>query len=623
MPKSIINEKTYSTLALINFIFAFFVDSMFVYKNFKYSSIETLVYLIVFNVAFVVFAVLAVLKSKKNRAAKLKKDVKTIISEYYPITILAVILAILAIMNFDTTAVYDAHLYYGSFVKSIELFEITAKTAIGAFAQWGHNFVGTALFVAPFECLALGDMVGSYTANTLLFCITLFVFYSYLRDVFKNSNKWTITLAVAIFAFMPYSFNLITYFCPDFYLQLYIIWLLYAYKKDNQIMVSFIGFLLCLTKDSGAFIYGFLILFLFIIDANTKCGIKKLPWLRFNKLPYARFIIWIIPAVFYALNFLLKDKFQMQVFEGISDLPFGINLYDFKIQFLITFVYGFRWIIVALFVLAVIVKLFYKNSTEFNKITKLDIDYRNAFIALALAILALHTMFSMFMQSHCPRYTTPMNVLYTIAFVYSINIIFSNKKVKQTVVSLLVAALLFVQAYVTIDPAIKTLCSNVETGENKVYNLGKTRNAKDGFFDDCIGDFFVYNNEYTVSTDLTKQALTSLGLKNDTLISIYDTNIYEYHISGLQYKLYWDTVKQRQTYTANKNTIYVSNESFYPEERPIDELEDYLVFIIPERKTDSFENYKKELLDAGYTEITYYSISNFYGQANVAIYQKF
>ena len=73
-------------------------------------------------------------------------------------------------------------------------------------------------------------------------------------------NKFFIAFIVGAFAFMPYSFNLVTYFSPDFYLELYLVWLMYAYKKDNQLMVSFIGFLLCFTKDTGAFVYGFFML---------------------------------------------------------------------------------------------------------------------------------------------------------------------------------------------------------------------------------------------------------------------------------------------------------------------------------------------------------------------------
>lgn len=623
MPKSIINEKTCSTLALINFIFAFFVDSMFIYKDFKYTSIETLVYLVVFNIAFVVFTVLAVKKSKKNSAETPKKSVKGMVIEYYPITIFVVAVAVLAVIFFNTTAVYDAHLYYGSFLKGIELFDITIKTAIGAFVQWGHNFVGTALFVAPFECLAFGDMVGSYTANTILFCITLFVLYGFLRDMFKNSNKWIITFAVAIFAFMPYSFNLITYFCPDFYLELYIIWLLYAYKKDNQIMVSFIGFLICFTKDSGAFIYGFLMLFLFLIDANTKCGFKKLPWLRFNKLPYARFALWLMPAIFYGINFFVKDKYQLQVFDGAGELLFGLKPYDVVLQTMISFVYGLRWAFVILFAVAIIVKLANKNSVKFNNATKLDIDYRNEFAALFLAVLALNTMYSLFTLSHCPRYTTPMNVLYVIVFVYSVNIIFANQKVKQMIASFLASILMLVQVFITVDPAVKSLCPSVDQGQNKLYNIGGIRGEKSGFFTDLLGDYFVYNNEYTVATNLVSQAIKSLGLKQDTLILTYDVYNYEYHINGLQYPIYWDTKRLKQTYQPNENTIYVSSETFYPDAKPVEELSDYLVFMIPDRKTESFKEFKNKLLDEGYSEITYYTVKNFYGKADIAIYQKF
>lgn len=613
MNKRIINDKTYATLALINFIFAVFVDSIFIFKDFSISGIESIVYLITFNVAFLVFLILAVMKSK----GKVKRiPLKNVFAEYCPVIIVSIFAVVLAAVSYDTTAVYDAHLYYGSFLNGIELFDMTAKNAIGAFNQWGHNFTGTALFLVPFECLAFGKMICTYIASTLLLVITLFVLYRLLRDSFGSANKWFVAFVVAGFAFMPYSLNLVTYFCPDFYLELYLVWLLYAYKKDNQIMVSFIGFLLCLTKDPGAYIYGFFLLFAFLYQIYFNYGVKNFTWLKPKNIPFLRFVLWIIPAVLYAANYFLKNVIQLQEFPAGGQLTFGITAYDIGIQSLISFVYGFRWLIIVIFVCAIIAAAVNKNTGERSGI-KLEKDDKVEFYALALTLLTLNAIFSIFTLSHCPRYTSPFNVLYAIMLMYSLSVLFEKSQAKKTISAFLICVVFGVQTFITIDPAIKNTCSYISTGESKIYNIGNTRNSEPGFFSDLIGDYFVYNNEYRAAEEISDQALRVLDPKDDVTVLIYETYFYEYHIGGLQYRIYWDKQDKKQIYRPNKNTVFVNSVTVNDYEIT-NQLGEYVYLLVPERK-DANKALNK-FAQAGYEISSQTKLSNFNGQADLFVF---
>ena len=99
------------------------------------------------------------------------------------------IIIVLAGINYRNVAVYDAHLYYGAYVKAFELFEQNIRTAIGSFILWGHVFVGTALFLAPIETLMMGEMYGVYIGNTILFCVTLVILYKLLEEYFAKPNN--------------------------------------------------------------------------------------------------------------------------------------------------------------------------------------------------------------------------------------------------------------------------------------------------------------------------------------------------------------------------------------------------------------------------------------------------
>lgn len=615
MPKKIINDKSFSSLAFINFIFAVFFDSVFIYNGFKIKHLESVVYLVCFNLMFVVFTILAIKKRKKAERPRL--DFKAFVGEYYPITLVVIFSAVLAILNFDTVAVYDAHLYYGSFITGIDLFEMTARTAIGALNLWNHSFIGTSLFLVPFECMNIGNMTGTYTATLLLFSATLFVLYAYLRDMFKGSSKWFITFCVAVFAFMPYSHCLITYFCPDFYLELYLIWLLYAYKKDNQLMVAFSGFLLCFTKEAGAMIYGAVVLFLFISEVLSRYGFKDFSWLKPKNLPFGRFILWLTPAIMCIGTFKLQNILQLQVFEASGTLSFGFTKYNIIIQSLITFVYGFRWIVLVLFAAAILVKLVHRESDGKSTLFKFTKEYKLAVISLALGILALNAIFSVLSLSHCPRYTTPMNVLYVILFAYSIAVIFSNSEAKKTVAAFVMTVLLGIQMYVTIDPIVKSVSSGIVVGEDKIYNVASVKNRDAGFFEDCIGDYFVYNNEYTAQPQLADTVLRSLQPQNDVTILVYDTYYYEYHIGGLQYRIFWDKEKLKQTYRTNDNTIFVGSATLNPEDIS-SELGEYVYVMIPAR--NNYDKAISQFAECGY-EIDYATgVDSFYGYSNIVIF---
>ena len=117
------------------------------------------------------------------------------------------------------------------------------------------------------------------------------ILYKLLEEYFAKPNKFFITFIVGAFAFMPYSFNLVTYFSPDFYLELYLIWLMYAYKKDNQLMVSFIGFLLCFTKDTGAFVYGFFMLTTYAFECFSRHKHTGFKWWKIKNMPLDKFIL--------------------------------------------------------------------------------------------------------------------------------------------------------------------------------------------------------------------------------------------------------------------------------------------------------------------------------------------
>lgn len=610
---SLFNYRNCATLTFINFWFAIFVDSIFAYKNFKITHPETIVYLIVTNVSFVVFLIAAIKKSKATNKTKKPLSIKNIFNRYYPLIILLGIIIVLAVINYRNVAVYDAHLYYGAYVKAFELFEQNIRTAIGSFILWGHVFVGTALFLAPIETLMMGEMYGAYIGNTILFCVTLVIFYKLLEEYFAKPNKFFITFIVGVFAFMPYSFSLVTYFNPDFYLELYLIWLMYAYKKDNQLMVSFIGFLLCFTKDSGAFVYGFFMLTTYAFECFSSHKHTGFKWWKFKNIPFGKFVLWLIPAGLYGVCFFEKPKYQLQVFSGGGMLTFGINPYDIKLQVMQSFVFGFRWLIIAIAVVALIVYIIKKSTKKYERVT--NIEYAPLLYSNIATSLLLTLMLSLFTLSHCPRYTNPLNVAYAMILGISLSVIFYNLDVLKNIVALFMSIIMLGQVYYTIDPSIRKNCTYINTGCHKIFNIGNLNGNAEQFSYDLLGDYYVYNNEYSLYSDLMRKVLKHINPKKNIKISVFDLYYYEMHIAGVQYPINWDTKHKRQTYAENENTINVSAYSV-DLQAGVDSTPKKVYLVVPARRdaTEALKTYSS----IGYELVDTYVASNQYG--NVILY---
>lgn len=589
-------QKTFTynvckTLAFINFMFALFLNTMVLYTYYHHNKVEHIegwVYIIVSNVAFAVFTILSIIKFKQEKIFNTGQSIPAALKKYYPLITVLLIITVMAVMKFDTLPIYDANLYYGSFIQLYHLYDFTVASTIGAINVWNNVFIGTALFISPFECFAVGEMIGSYIANTVLFIATLVVLYKFLEVSLVKSNKWMLTFLVIVFAFMPYSFNLITYFCPDYYLELFFIWLLYAYKKDNQLMVSFLGFCLCFTKTSGALMYALFVLSMYIFSGILNNKEDRWAWIKPKNWPIGRFALWVVPAIIYFVVFMTKEKFQLQVFENQGTASYGIDKNDIIIQSLQNYVYGYRWAILAFGIVAIAIWFgrSYINRKH-GKPIRLVVhkEYVPQLISIAIATVAFSTFLCFFRMSHCPRYTTVNNVTFILLLAVSIAIV-SEKEIIKNIFSFLFAVLMASQVYMTTDPAILKLCEPLDLGNHKMYNLVLNKLIDDDaelpWLPDTLGDVYVYNEEYSVYDDLFNDTLKYYNPQENIYCLVYKVDKYEIHPGGMHYWLYWNTAEQKQTYKKSKNNIKIRGGTITP--RYLKKVQyDEFILLVPAR----------------------------------------
>ena len=184
-------------------------------------------------------------------------------------------------------------------------------------------------------------------------------------------------------------------------------------------------------------------------------------------------------------------------------LTFGINPYDIKLQVMQSFVFGFRWLIIAIAVVALIVYIIKKSTKKYERVT--NIEYAPLLYSNIVTSLLLTSMLSVFTLSHCPRYTNPLNVAYAMILGVSLSVIFYNLDVLKNIVALFMSIIMLGQVYYTIDPAIRKNCTYINTGCHKVFNIGNLNGNVHKFSYDLLCDYYVYNNEYSLYSDLMRK----------------------------------------------------------------------------------------------------------------------
>lgn len=495
--------------------------------------------------------------------------------EWVPILLLIGITIVLELLQFSIVPKYDASLYYGSFVNGAKLFRLDLLTYIGAFVCWKW-IQGLALLIASWEFLMPGQMVGVYLGNIVITVITLCCLFWLLRQTFKELSAVNAALGCAFFIFSPYALGLFTYLCMDWHLAFFAIWLIYSVKKKNHVLVAFCGYLLSFTKITGLVFYAFFLLAVAVLeiidDRNNPFFQRIRNWWNIKKV-----FLWTFPAVMFLISFFFGDYFTIQNFYGtyVTDemvrLKTGPSLFNTILQ---TFVFGFRWIILAGFLLFLI-SLLWKRKKPENIFTA---EGRNLWIALAIASIGIFALLCVNNgDAECPRYTAIFNAFYAFAVPF-LSIYFFKKERLKRLYLIVMTALVIIQTYYTIDPAIMLTTKSFYTGKINMYKLAVPWDQRPGMNlgigygpnIEVMSDLYTYNMEYAFYDDLLTQGLQAIAPTGEDPFYVLDIIDYELHISGSysrNYKIYWNQRLQKRTYDKwDKDSIYLDVDSITTQE---------------------------------------------------------
>ena len=574
-------HKDAIAIAIVSGVVAFFFDTALIAKGKAVINAGNILFAVVLH-ALLIIALKISIKKRKNW--------KRLGKEHIPLLCAIAVVVILEAIQFRAVPHFDAHLYYGSFVKGAQLFRADLFTYIGDFVCWKWA-QGLALLIAPFEFLLPGKMIGVYMSNIIITVVTMCCSFWLLRQLSPGISPILAALSGAILMLCPYELGLFTYLCMDNYTALFLVWLICSYKAKQPILVSFCGYLLAFNKITGLVFYVFFLLAVGVYEVLSTQGKnffrKVLTWWDWKKV-----CLWVFPAVVYLCTTLVADDLTVLCFYGsYTEASIGIkSLRGLANTGMQAFVYGFRWIFTLLTIFSAVLLLMRRRKLS-DVLNTDGCAILAATIVGCAAILAVLCIYRG--DAECPRYTAPLNVYYAIFLPIVLQLIFSGRK--ALIAECILAGLLMIQLFCTIDPVILLTCDSIDTGKKQIYKLavkGDERVAMNLGIDygrhiEVLGDLYVYNLEHTFYDDLLDQTLTDIEPTEDTQFALLDVIDYELHMYGNHYRIYWDAEKHHRTYDGNSSSsIFLKNERNVTTDMLIDnqvELDPHFYLLVPAR----------------------------------------
>lgn len=593
-------------------IVAMFIDMAVVGKGMSNITIGNVIFIVLVNLIFTAAMLLYISYEK----SKILKKVKTV-----PIALVVcmVIVVVLEMMQWRLVPKYDGSLYYGSFVEGTQKFNFDLLSYIGAFTCWKW-IQGLALFIAPFEFLFPGEIIGVYIGNVVISIATMYMLYMVLHSLIANINSIVCALSTLFLFLCPYELGLFSYLNMDSHLALFVVWLIYYKLQDDDVMISFCGFLLAFTKITGMCFYGVYLLTNALHEIYTQDSESILG--KFNKWwSTKKVIMWLLPVAMFMFFFWYGGRFTMLNFFGTyqsdSMLKFSLDVSAADV-FVQSFVYGFRWLLLAVLMIVLV----YRKGKIDSVTRRTKVQY----VAVASACIAVVMLLIVYnSDANCPRYTAILNIMYVMSFSLIINELYWRRvQISAAIVGI---GIMFIQLFITIDPAIIYTTDAIELGHTKIYRLAVKADQRSGMtigrdyathdYTQC--DIFCYNLQFAYADPLIESLLEDIKVSEKDKIFVLDEYEYEYHISGSwhrNYKIYWDNQKKRRTYE-KANNIYVdvnnlsTDEILYWNETKNNELPRMFYMIVPARVDE--KEAVSLLNNMGYIARTKHRYENFYG----------
>ncbi|MCQ2521382.1 MAG: DUF2079 domain-containing protein [Lachnospiraceae bacterium] len=423
--------------------------------------------------------------------------------------------------------------------------------------------------VVPDTLLAMH--IGQY----FVFAIGIIYFYRLLKIMFPQKNKSGIALVTLLYAVNPFVLGASSNVNWDYYSMQLFLPVLYYWIQKNRYMHSLWCILFLFTKEVNVIIYFGLVLGSFVLEIKQnsfRCALRESRYfdalrlmisaafigiiglLHEEKVMGGVLILWIaLIAIVFVLErcrarlirfFSKKQNCILIVFACtvvvIAGIGFAVSRFNnglvgwngaFILQKMkVLFVLNFNWLL-SLFAIGGIVVALKNRHLKKTVISMLCAD----------AIFVVFSCF--FLTYNHPRYIDIHQPI--LCLLVAIALVAYAKKLIGPLVGTVLAALLGVQNYKTVDPLTRGVFYQIEYGDSVIITTSDV---------EPISDSVVYNYEWTWFDKTINLALSEVVMNNRLLFFPKHSFYFEGNnmVSGEQY---WDQNRNLRLLYENKSTV--------------------------------------------------------------------
>lgn len=365
--------------------------------------------------------------------------------------------------------------------------------------------------------------------------------YGIMGRMCKKAHPAVVWLAAFIVSVQPMFLGLSTMCNLEYAITVYFIFVFYCYINKSYILMVFWLLMLGTTKETGtAMALGFVVsiaLAEFIAYIRKK-GIKNIG----VKVPVilGAVILALVAVVFSMLDVevwqghTLRDVIS---FGGSGNMTFAFNIHHFFMKLAQLYVLNFSWIWVIVLIVGVIVYIVNEKARKRNKL-----EFKPLFVLLMC--YAGYTFFLLFYQeAKQPRYNMLSDVLLAFFAVFMLLKLIGRRKTRIVACSVF-ALIMWIEAFVTIDPLSRAVFTKVNTNEIPMVFTATFSWEKDKL-DSNAGDFAFYNYQYTFIDRGINEAMKGYSWTGVSRILSPSADIESQYFNE---DLRWDTWRDRRAY---------------------------------------------------------------------------
>lgn len=465
-------------------------------------------------------------------------------------SIVLIVSIILRVISMTTFQRWDAGEYYNRFGNACEEFDFSFDKYFFGFTLVGHPTLAFASLSAIGEFLYPRGVAGVLSVNLVCTLAMLVCLYSLLKKHLAKMPKNIAALITLVVSCVPLFLGAFPYFQPDYYLIIFLIYIVYTEYEKQYILLAFWEFALLQTKEVGLVVLaGYIGLRLIYSFATAKKGLKN----RFGRILKDP-VNWItlIPLAFYALYIYINGGIsRWMTVEDATSSTASLNYFGFDTTFFIErlkqfFVMNFAWIFL-LMLLITVIYYFVQRRRQSDRLVAMEAQT----FGLLGALIAFGIFESVFITVGLYRYLVLFAVILALFACIGIAAVFKKRPAGAYILLIVTAALMAGQSFITADPVSNAIIETVDTKGNKMLYSSENSN----YYGDCL----VYNRQYSwLDTEINK-ILSKVGYDSETQVIVADKVSLAMEIDGWRnkksssYDVYWDAENNKRTTRKNKN----------------------------------------------------------------------